>query len=308
MLHLHPVKIMHLPVLRLARAVALSGILVIAPLCGASFTNTTISFNEPAFPTSATAVSGNASYNVLNDTTGAKISTTGELAGLTGDNADLFMGFQSMAGALGSASWQWQPTSDGRFTASHSFAGAVGSSNPGSLDSNTISLAFGDHLSITNLSLHGLSFNTAGIAWEYTVIEFFRPDGSSFSAAPTIGNYASHSSIGGTPSMGWYVIDSKGTVSDVGSNQTAGDANGLSDNIAGLGLGYADVGLVAGTEIGGVRITTFLEDVRGTANGTTNFSSSFTDFTISGTILPEPSAAFFGAMAGVCLLRRSRPR
>ncbi|MDB6080601.1 MAG: hypothetical protein JWO82_4348 [Akkermansiaceae bacterium] len=293
--------------LRLSRAATLIGLALVAPLSGASFVNTTITFNEPAFPTSNTPVSGNQSYNVLNDSTGAIISTAGELAGLTGDSADLFMNFQSTAGPLGSASWQWQPTSTGRFTASHSYAGAVGVNNPGSLTSNSVTLTFGSHVSVIDLSLHGLSFNTAGIAWEYSVIEFLRPDGSSFSAAPTIGSYLSQASINGSPSTGWYVIDSRGTVAGVGGSSTTAGTSGSNDNLAGAGLGYANVGLAPGTAIGGVRITTFLEDVRGTANGATNFTSSFTDFTFSGAVVPEPAPALICAVAGgLFLLGRSR--
>lgn len=273
---------------------------------GASFSGVNITFNEPAFPTADnTSMTGGQSFNVLNDSTGGKIATSTELGQLVGDNADLLMNFQSSSGNLGSTSLQWQAASAGRFTANHSFAGTVPGNNPGSLNSNTITLAFGGHMSVTDFSMRGLSFNTSGIAWEYTVVEFFRPDGSSFTTAPTIGNYASHTSIGGSPSQGWFVMDSKGTVTGVGTSQTVSGVSGPNDNIGIAGLGYADVGLAAGTTIGGIRITTYLEDVRGTTNTNTNFTSSFTEFTISGSIVPEPSSALLAAGGlGLAMLRR----
>lgn len=296
--------------LRLASGFTLAGLALIAPSSGATFAGTLITFNEPAFPTSQTTLSGNQNYNVLNDSTGAKIATPGELAGLTGDLSDLTMNLQSTTGTLGTNSWQWQPTIDGRFLASHSFTGTVATDNPGRLSSNTITITFGDHLSITDLSMNGSSFNTAGVAWEYTVIEFFRPDGSSFSTAPTIGSYLTHTSIDGSPSAGWYVLDNKGTVTGVGTSQTTTGANPPNENLTVTGgLGYTNVGLAPGTQIGGIRVTTFLEDVRGTGNGSTNFSSSLTEITISGSIVPEPSTAVL-ALAGLGvagLYRRRQP-
>lgn len=269
------------------------------------FSGINISFNEAAFPSSTTAISGPQSYNVINDTTASKIASWSEFTSLIGDESDIHMNFQSSLGPLGSASWQWQPEFGGRFIANHGYSGTVGVNNPGTIISNSVTLTFGDHLTVTDLSLRAQSINTRGLAWEYTLIEFLRPDGSSFSTAPVIGDYLSHTSINGSPSTGWYVLDAKSTVSGVGTDRTVSSLSGSGDNIA--GLGYAEVGLAPGTVIGGIRITTYLQDVRGTSNGPTNLTSSFIDFTFSGSVVPEPTSALLAASGlGMTALKRRR--
>jgi hypothetical protein len=83
----------------------------------------------------------------------------------------------------------------------------------------------------------------------------------------------------------------------VGTNLTASGTNGTNDSFG--SFGYSSVGLAANTRIGGIRWTTYLEDVRGTGNGNTSFTSSLLDFTISGSIASVPERS---SMGGVALL------
>jgi hypothetical protein len=294
----------------LPRAIVLSVFSLIglnSQLSAASFSNVVISFDEPAFPTVATDVSGEVSFNVINDLTGSKIATSEELSAMSGDQSDLLFDFTNTPTANGSASWQWQATSSGRFTATQALATTGTVNNPGDLISSTLTLTFGSHLVVDDLSFTGTSFNTNGVAWEYAVIEFFKPDGSSFSDAPEISPYLDHTSINGSPSTGWFVIDSTQTVLDVGTDKTTNSGVSGEYNTLSGGIGYDDVGLAEGTEIGGIRITAFLEDVRGTSNGSSSFTSSITSITISGTTVPEPSTSALIGMASICLWTRRRP-
>jgi len=288
------------------RSVVSSALVLSAHLSAASFSGTVISFNEPAFPTVATDVSGKIGYNVINDSTGFKIASVGELSSSTGDRSDLFLDFTNAATPVGSATWQWQPASSGRFTATHALGDTGIENNPGDLISSTITITFGNHLTIDDLSFTGSSFNTSGIAWEYAIVEFFKPDGSSFSEAPEISRFLDHMSYNGSPSTGWFVIDSTQTVMDVGTGKTANSGVSGTYDMLTSGLGYDDAGLAVGTQIGGVRITTYLEDVRGTSNGNTTFTSSISSINLSGTIVPEPATGTLTGLAGIFLWIRKR--
>lgn len=285
--------------------------LIVLALCSAAtvpafaqqpFSNTTIDFNEVAFPSATTNVGGTSpTYNVLNDATGAKLVT---LPAPPGDTADLLFTFTTQAAASASATLQYQTTSNGRFTGTNSYNSASGSTNPGTRIFTQQRLRFDSHLTVTSLSAALLSLNTAGITWEFSTIAFLRPDGSYFSAAPVIPAYNAYSGFTGSPSQGWYVAADKTTVSGVGTATTAAGSNGSSDNLT---LTYSSAGLAAGTQVGGIEITTWLEDVRGTGNGTTSLTSSFTDFTFSGTISaansPEPATlALLALGAGLPIL------
>lgn len=173
--------------------------------------------------------------------------------------------------------------------ASHSFTGSPSSDNPGTRISNSVTLLFESHLDVTEFSFDVNSLNTRGIAWEFTTIEFLDPSGAPMNAAPAIDPYLSHTEIDGSPSQGVYVLDEKGTVLNVGTSDVSSGSSNSNENFTSTGdLDYSDVGIDVGTSIGGIRMTTFLEDVRGTTDGNTNFTSRLIDFTFSGTIDPPP--------------------
>lgn len=257
---------------------------------------TNINFNEAAFPTAATDVTGAISYNVLDDLTGA------ELSSLNGDLNDITI--------TTTGDYEYQTTSSGRFTSSHSFTGTVPENNPGTRVINTLELTFASHLSVTDFSFDASSTNTRGLTYEVTVFQLLKPDGSVFSAMPTIATYLNHTEINGgiIGSPGVYVLDQKGTVNNVGTDATSAGTSNPNQNFAVTGdLEYSDFGLAAGTEIGGLLITNILEDTRGMNNGSSTLTSSFIDFTFSGDIVPEPSSAALVAMGSFCLfIRRVR--
>jgi hypothetical protein len=277
-----------------------------------SFTNVNISFNEYAFPTTTTVMTGTQSYNLINDSTAAKLNSNNN------DLNDFSLSFATSGpGPLstsGTPKLEWQSTTTGRFTSSRGFNGAVSSNNPGTRVSTTTTLLFDSHVTVTDFSAIIDSLNTAGVGWETSKLGFLKPDGSFFSPEPTISTYLATSAAGavnGSPSTGWFVLDSTGTTTGVGTGTTVSGANGSNDN--NFVFNYAKAGLPAGTQIGGIVWTTNLDDVRGTTNGATNFTASWSEFTFSGSInttasIPEPStlALLCPLVLGFCSKFRRR--
>lgn len=246
-------------------------------------------------------------YNIIDNSTGAKLVTT------NGDANDITLTSSNSAGALGSATSFLSPSSaSGRIRDDHGFTGAVNVSNPGSVNRNTVTLRFGSLMSVTDASFNFSSVNTAGIAWEYTVIQLLDLNGNEFNPVTGLAfipgatsQYGVGAGFSGQAGAGNFVAASKGTVTGVGGNLVASGTNGTNDNIG--TLNYALVGLAAGTQIGGIRWTTYLEDVRGTSNGNTNFTSSLLDFNITGSFVPEPGTSMLTLVTCLGLLvRRSR--
>jgi hypothetical protein len=263
--------------------------------------STNITFTEPAFPTATTTMaapgaSNSVTYNVINDLTGAELTT------LNGDVPDLLFAFSnSNTGALSSSgrpNSEWNNTSfTGRFMNSEGYTGAVSSNNPGTRTWNKIRVTFDSHLAVTSLTARFSSLNTAGVAWEFSKIAFLQPDGSYFSSEPLVGDYNSFGGTTGNAALGWFLAADKATVSGVGSATTAGGTAGTAD-ASNFAIGYTQTGLTSGTQIGGFEFITYLDDVRGTGTGSTNFTSSLVDFDFSGTTtVPEPGTLwlfFFG--------------
>lgn len=248
----------------------------------------------------ASSRSGTYALNIWDDATGAA------LAADNGDAPDITISFSTSLGALGNGGWEY--TSADTLRASQGFSGAVAANNPGSRVTNTVTILFASHISITDLNTDFTSLNSAGLCWETSRLALLQPDGSYFSTAPTLSSYLDYTAIEGYSATypGFYFSDSKATVKDVGTANTAsGSVSGALENLTGTNgnsiLNYADVGLAPGTSIGGFEWTTVLEDTRGTSNAnTSSFTSTMTSFAVSGSMLvPEP--------AGVLLLAASLP-
>jgi hypothetical protein len=275
----------------------------------ATFTKT-ITFNEvgaPGFPTATTTIapaggSGSTAYDVINNSTG--------VFGADG-TADITVSATASApGALatsGNPKVEWQSTLNGRFTSTRGFTAGVPAAtgnNPGTLQSTTTQVLFGSGLNITDLAATFSSLNTAGILWEYSVLGFLKPDGSTFSAAPVIGAYNNATGFTGSPSMGWYVAADKSTVTGVGTDLAAEGAPGSADgNVV---LSYALAGLAANTQVGGLVWMTFTQDTRGINNRPSGFTASLSDITFTNTdptAVPTP-ALLPGLLALVAGARR----
>ena len=255
-------------------------------------------------------VSGVLTLNLWNDSTGAL---------LTADNGDLWdvaVQISSSAGPLGAGSFDYNATSD-TLRATHSFSGPVSANNPGSRVVNRVTITFASHVTVTNLNADWSSLNTAGITWEASRLAALTPSSGYFSAEPLIDPYLAHTPSLGSPSAGFYLSDSKATVNGVGTAATTnGTATGALDNLTSTSgnsiLDYTDLGLPAGTQIGGFEWVTILEDVRGTGNlGDSNLSATLTSLMVSGTItaVPEPGAPLaLLALAGAGLAARRQRR
>lgn len=264
----------------------------------ATFTANTITFNEYPFPTTTTVVSNSTLfYNVINDATAAPLLSN------NGDLNDLAL--THTQSGVGNVSVDWNSTSTGRFTSNRAFNG----SPTGALAWTSSVLLFGSHLSIIDLQASFQSLNTRGVAWEYSTVGFLDENGNPFSLIPNIGTYSSYSGISGSPSARWFVAASTGTITGVRTATAAAGSSGPNDNLV---FTYALAGQAPGTRVGGIYWSTFLEDVRGVNNGSTSFTASSADITISGSTVtssvPEASSlvsGISGLALGVWHLRRS---
>jgi hypothetical protein len=258
-------------------------------------------------------------YNTINDTTGAKLTTD------NGDAKDFTLSGSSTPGDLGKtraivgatgASTPLAAVDSGRIGFQHSYTNAPPKNNPGTIESNVFTLLFNSNLTVTDASFNFSSLNTRGIAWEYSVLQFLDTAGNPFSALTNPGwtlGAASQYGVGptagfsGVAGIGNFIAASKGTVTGVGTSQFAEGSNGTDDTIA--SLKYDLVGLAPGTQIGGIRWATYLEDVRGAGSGNTNFTASLLDFTISGnTAAAEavPTPALLPGLLAVAARARRR--
>jgi hypothetical protein len=263
------------------------------------------------------ALTGNTQYsfNTINDSTGAKLTSS------NGDISDFIVFGSSSAGLLGSArsgigslpsSSPLGSADSGRFTNQESYTGTVSSNNPGTISSSSYTLRFSSNLIVTDATFNFSSLNTAGITWEYSVIQLLDSTGTPFSSITgpgfTLGATSQYLSAGsgftGQAGIGNYVSASTGTVIGVGTSSNSSGSNGSSDNLS--NFNYAQAGLASGTQIGGIQVTTYVEDVRGTADGNSGFTSSLLDFSISGQTVPEPSSSLLVATGAILLAIRRR--
>lgn len=281
---------------------------VVSLLVPDSFAAQAIAFEEIltsyAWGSSGT-ISGTLSLNIWNDTTGEMLTSD------NGDLPDLTLVFSTTLGALGSGGFEY--TSSQSLRSNQSFTGTVSTNNPGSRVVNTLTILFADHLSITNLNADFTSLNSTGITWETSRISVLQPDGTPFSSAPTLSPYLSHTPLLGSSSSypGHYFSDSKATVTGVGTSLTAsGSATGSLENLTGTSgnslLDYADLNLSPGTRIGGFVWTSVLEDTRGTSNANSALTSTLTNLSVSGTIIPESSVFLLTGVLPVFLTLRRR--
>jgi hypothetical protein len=260
------------------------------PVQAASLKNLVIDFSEYAFPSATTDLSALKPYNLLNDQTGAKLVANN----VSGDKNDFTIEYTDSVSASINEISNLKLTGKA-IVSNREFNKTVSKSNPGTLVSTTAKLLFLENWQITNLQAKFTSLNTAGMFWEYSVLGFLKPDGTPFSQMPVVGSYGMASGVSESPTLGWYVSASKGTVKGVGSQLTEKGDNGPKDNLT---LTYALVGLAPDTVIGGLVWTTYLEDVRGVNNlDGVPIKASWTDFTISGSsrsIAPPGSNGFVG--------------
>jgi hypothetical protein len=287
------------------------------PAEAATLTNVAVNFADSAFPADGTVMSGTQGYNLFDDATGAKPS------GGNGDGDDFSItfinsGLPLLAKQNNLTLERIQTIKKGVVVESGKIVSNRGygdsktgrTNNPGTLISTTATLRFSPQWDITNLQAELTSLNTSGVAWEYTVLSFLQPDGTPFSAAPAIGHYADATSLTGSPSRGWYVAASKEATQNVGTDKAlTGTGNGPSNDLT---LTYALAGLDPNTPIGGLVWTTYLEDTRGSLNSDTNFTASWTGFTVSGVTHADaatpavPTPALLPGLVSLGLLVRRR--
>ncbi|GAB5404205.1 MAG: hypothetical protein Aurels2KO_24360 [Aureliella sp.] len=250
-----------------------------------------------AFSNGTIGTGSSLSLNLWNDSTGARLTMD------NGDQADLTINYtRTIVGVTaGSASGSLEyQLSNQRLRASHNYGSASRTvNNPGTRITHTIDFTFGDHVNVTGLDVDFSSLNTAGTTWEFSKLGYIVAGNPANNSEPTVSAYDSHTTVNGqAPGVGWFLVDSKATATQVGQDTVVAGVNGpleqlTNSNGNGL-LDYDDVGLAAGTQISGFRWVTVLEDVRGVSNPAGGLTASMIQFSPSGTIsaVPEPSAAF----------------
>lgn len=282
------------------------------PLLAQTFTGLNIDFSESAF--TAGTITGITGYNIIDDLSGA------ELVSDNGDMDDLFISVTTSlpttaTGAIANIDIASNGivSNQGYTNSFQNTYSGVTSNNPGSLIKQTVRMTFASHLEVTDFITDFSSLNTRGITWEYTQLALLQADGSYFSPQPVIGDYTNWSVSGpqeGSPAIGWWNAASTGTVNDVGTDQTSSGSSGSDENFTSTNgdslFAYNDVGLAAGTEVGGFEWTVYLEDVRGQDNAASSLTVRQQYFEITGAVVPEPSSTLLIGIGGLTLILRRR--
>jgi hypothetical protein len=297
---------------RYLSAIGLASILAMCPPLQAASISLSDILGSYAF-TPGNMAAGNVSLNMWDDVTGAFLTTN------NGDAPDITISYTSVVpGVLPSgttiATMAYSTAGAGEITATHAYtqgasAGFPATNNPGTRIINKFRLTFASHLTVNNLQIDLRSLNTAGVVWEVSQLAYLKPDGSYYTPAPVISPYLTHTPVNGQPSQGWFQLDSKGTVNNVGSTPTTAGASGTFENLTATNgngyLDYTDLGLPALTQVGGFEWITFLEDTRGTTNTSASLTATLESITVGGNIvLPEPSALALIACATLLTTRR----
>lgn len=295
---------------------------LISSLMPSQAITTLIEFDEAGFNGGGFITSGSStSYNVLNDTTGAELtSDDGGAADFTisysstinstatGTNANAEIGSSTTNGS------DLRLTHEYKKDFANSYAEGT-ANNPGGTICHTVTITFGAHLVVTDFVANLSSLNTVGIAWETSIIALLDASGNPFSTIPTVGDYNSTTSYEGSPSTGVWQGTNTGTVSGVGDDETASGVATVNDSMKSVAnrFNYDKVGLTAGTQVGGIQLSVCLEDVRGQNNNATGFTTTIQDFTIDYTLnevtvpaVPEPSSAMLSLLGAAFLFLRRR--
>jgi uncharacterized repeat protein (TIGR01451 family)/LPXTG-motif cell wall-anchored protein len=254
---------------------------VVTPFSG------TIGFDEYPFPVPTQVLQGpngtsSVTYNLFDDATGA------ELLADNGDLPDVTFVYATSArgtrGATGRPSIEINPTADNQLTGRTGYSGVPTVNNPGTRQWFTITVLFAEHLAVTDVTIDTSSINTAGTAWEFTLVSFLDRSGVPFSPVPDIPRYLDFEpGLTGPTGTGHFLAAETGTVTGVGTDLTAPGTSGSHDQVNDT-IADSDVTLPAGASIGGLVLTTTLEDVAGVDNGATAPSASVRQIEIAGTI------------------------
>ncbi len=298
-----------------AKLVALNlTILTPVSLSAQTFTDLEIDFTESAF-TNGT-ITGTTGYNIIDDVTG------NELTSDNGDMDDLFISVTTSVPTTATGAMASVEIASNGIVSNHAYSNTFqntyttgATNNPGSLIKQTIRMTFASHLEVTDFVTDFSSLNTAGITWEYTQLALLQADGSYFSVQPVIGDYDAWSGSSpqeGSPAIGWWNASSTGTVNGVGTDQVTTGSSGADQNFTTTNgdsvFTYNDVGLAAGTQVGGFEWTVYLEDVRGQNNGASNLTARQQYFEITGGVvpIPESSSSMLIGLAGLTLMFRRK--
>jgi uncharacterized repeat protein (TIGR01451 family) len=254
----------------------------------------TVTFEEYAFPQATTdagiVVNNQAgtettrAVNLFDDTTGAA------LAADNGDRADLVFTFRLSPSDL-------EPTNrpDLRFrrsgagvqqlTGRHAFSDPPTTNNPGTREWYEVEVRVADHLQLTDIRLDLFSLNTAGTTWEFSEITYLAADGAPFGPRPEVPPYLEAvPGLAGSPAPGSWLASLTSTVEGVGTSLTSGGTSHPPADGPTI-VDAASVGL-SGERVGGFVWRTTLEDVAGTDNAATSFSSSLRSIELTGELVP----------------------
>ncbi len=265
----------------------------------ASFTFSFDFIDDILSPSSGTSLSVPGSYDVVNNSDGTMtpdghtdfvVSSTVTGTGNDGNNVE-------WGTRLDVTSTGLRSTIDPSFFSS----GGVTTNNSGHRTSQTVQIDFGpgiEVLSDTGVESFGWSSgNTAGVVWEYSILQYLDENGMPFTAAPTVTAQLSHvgSEINGLVGPGTWIADATGTVTMVGFDLTVAGSHG-SNNSLNTDSSLTTSMIPLGTRLGGVRMIHVVEDTRGRNNGDTSFTNTINELNMNFQSVPEPAAGMLATL------------
>ncbi len=257
---------------------------------------------------------GSGQYDIFNATTGLAFGDVGFVGDGQNDiQVDVTtFGTGTVNGVNYSASFA--PTTTTGLVSTLAATGSSATDNNGHRWGNIVDIKFLPGVAVTTSTISGFSWssgNTSGTAWEVSQLGYLDAAYNLIGTPPpTIPAYLSNTSPINGQIGNSFVADSTGTVIGVGTSTAGIGTSGSYNNLPSSFDTPLELGIAAGTSIGGVRFVHFVEDTRGTSNGNSSITSTINNLSLSNVTLstaPEPSRAVLMLLGlGFLAARRTR--
>ena len=263
--------------------------------------------------TPASPWTGPGQYDIFNANSGLGFGDIGFVG--DGQN-DIEIDVTTFGTGLGNGvaySASFGPTTTTGLVSTLAATGAAATNNNGHRWGNIVDIKFLPGVEVRTSTITGFTWssgNTSGVGWEVSQLGYLDASFNPIGTPPTIPDYLANSSPVNGQSGNWFVADSTGTVTGVGTGSSALGTSGSNNNYPAAFDTPAELGITSGTVIGGVRFVHFIEDTRGTANGNSSITSTINNLALSNvtlSIVPEPSRSLLTLVGlGLVMFRRRR--